>query len=385
MSNTNVKYCALTTISNSLKAFVLPSLDNLKEKGYEITVSCAEDKEFAKMMEGRFSYFPLDISRGFCLSKTLKNIYVLWRFFKKEKFDMIEYGTENIAFCASIAGFLAHVPIRIYNHWGARYVGLTGIERTVSIWIERLAAFFSTNVRQVSHRNAEMCVQERVYPKQKVKVLGKGGTIGVDFARFDLLKKQQYAVEIREQYNLSTEDFVFGFVGRIQTDKGINELISAFRRIYESDKNVYLMLVGSLDTENPIEEENLLWAKECPNVIWTGFVSDTYKYISSFDLLVHPTYREGFGMVLQEAAAVKTPIITTNIMGPGEFIEHHVTGVLVSPKSDMELYEAMMEVMHSEDKRNEYAKNCYEYTRLYFERSVMLNRIYEDREELRRR
>lgn len=380
-----IKYCALTTISNSLKAFVLPSLYNLKSNGYDVTVSCAADEQFAQMVKDDFNYYPLDISRGFNLPKTLKNIVVLSRYFRKEKFQMIEYGTENIALCAAIAGFVAGVPVRIYNHWGARYVGLSGIGRVLSIWIERIAALFSTDVRQVSHRNAEMCVKQHIYPARKVKVLGKGGTIGVDFGTFDVEKKKIYREEILKQYGLNQNVFIFGYVGRIQTDKGINELISAFKKICEVEKNVFLMLVGPIDTENPISEENMSWIRSSQNVILSGFVIDTYRYISAFDVLVHPTYREGFGMVLQEAAAVKTPIITTDIMGPGEFIQNEITGILVTPRKVSELYGAMIRMYRNEELRYLFSESCYEYTINNFKRSVMLEKILKDREELKKR
>lgn len=377
-----VKYCALTTISDSLKSFVLPSLYNLKKNGYDITVSCAKDDNFARMVRSKFNYFPLEITRGFHLSITIRNIFVLYKFFREEKFEMIEYGTENVALCAAVAGFFARIPIRIYNHWGARYVGLSGIPRIMSIWIERFAALFSTDIRQVSYRNAEMCVKDHIYPAEKVKVLGNGGTIGVDFNQFKVDKKNDYRKEVISQFNIPQNAFVFGFVGRIQPDKGVNELIIAFRKIYEENKNAYLMLVGPPDTENQIAEEKIGWAMNCPNVIFTGLVTDVHRYISTFDTMVHPTYREGFGMVLQEAAAVKTPIITTNIMGPGEFIKNNVTGILVEEKNSEQLYDAMCIMIIDAELRKRFANQCYDYTKNNFERAVMVNTILQDRELL---
>ncbi|WP_455436895.1 glycosyltransferase [Hungatella hathewayi] len=379
---TKVKYCALTTISDSLKSFVLPSLRNLKKNDYDITVSCAKDDNFARMVRDEFNYFPLEITRGFHLSTTILNIFVLYKFFRKEKFELIEYGTENVALCAAVAGFFAGVPLRIYNHWGARYVGLSGIPRIMSIWIERFAALFSTDIRQVSFKNAEMCVKDHIYSAKKVKVLGNGGTIGVDFNQFKADKKGDYRKEVILQFDIPEDSFIFGFVGRIQPDKGVNELIAAFRKIYKENKNAYLMLVGLLDIENQIEEEKKCWAESCPNVIFTGLVADVHRYMSTFDTMVHPTYREGFGMVLQEAAAVKTPIITTNIMGPGEFIKNNVTGILVEAKNSEQLYDAMRIMMTNEALRKRYANQCYEYTKNNFERAVMVNAILQDRELL---
>ena len=379
MNKQNIKYCALTTISNSLKSFVLPSLIELKKQGYEITVSCARDDNFAEMVKDEFTYFPLDISRGFHLSKTIKNIFVLWKFFRKEKFQMIEYGTENIALCASIAGFFARIPVRIYNHWGARYVGLSGFSRILSIWIERLAALFSTDVRQVSHKNAQMCVEDKIYSAKKVKVLGKGGTIGVDFSKFNFQKKGIYRKEILEQLNIPFDSKILGFIGRIQRDKGINELLTVFQKIYEEDNKLYLLLVGAMDSTNPVSVEKLEWAKKCTNVIFVGHVSDVHRYLSTFDIMVHPTYREGFGMVLQEAAALKVTIITTDIVGPGEYVLNNKTGVLVPAKNEHVLYKAIKELLENEEKCMLFAEQNYQYTLENFERSLMVERIIEDR------
>ena len=378
------KYCALTTVAASLNSFVIPAMDYLSEHGYAITLSCAQDIEFMENLEKKYTYYPLDIERGFKLKKTIYTIIDLYHFFKRESFDMIEYGTENVAFCASIAGFLARVPVRIYNHWGARYVGLNGLSRSLSIWIERLSALFSTDIRQVSYRNADMCVRRRIYSKKKVKVLGKGGTIGVDLNKFDSSLKKQYRNEIILQYKLPEASFLYGFVGRIQKDKGINELIQAFKKLVE-EYDAYLMLVGSIDDQNPIDKENMEWAQNSERVIFTGVVTDVYRYMSAFDILVHPTYREGFGMVLQEAAAVKTPIITTDIMGPGEFIQNGTTGILVQPRNKDTLYNAIEQLYRNDSELRRYAENNYQYVKDYFERSVMIRRIFEDRELLRKR
>lgn len=381
----HIKYCALTTTAGSLKSFVIPAMEKLKVHNYDVTLSCANDETFKAEINGRFHYFPIDIERGFNLKKTINNIWVLYSFFKEQEFKCVEYGTENVALPASIAAFMARVPIRIYNHWGARYVGLSGVSRLASIWIERIAAFFSTDIRQVSKLNAEMCVKQHIYSAKKVKVLGKGGTIGVDFSKFDVRKKQDYRKTIMDRHSLPKEAFIFGFVGRIQRDKGINELIEAFRKIAAKDNNAFLILVGNIDNQNPIKPEEMEWAQMSDQVIFTGFSTEIPEYVSAFDVLVHPTYREGFGMVLQEAAAVKTPIITTNIMGPGEFIQNNKTGILVNSHDSQQLYSAMQKMQLNKALREKFAEKDYEFVRRYFERSVMLQGILDDREQLIKR
>lgn len=378
----NLKCTVLTTVDISMTAFILPYVSELKKRGCSVTLICNMSDEFIEEHENDYNLINIDLDRGFNLKKTVAAYFTLRKIFKKQKFDFVEYATENIALPASMAAMVSRIPIRIYNHWGSLFSCFTGARSFICKIIEWLTALCSTDIRQVSGKNLELCVQNHLYSTKKAKVLGYGGTIGVDFSKFKIENKDGYKEEIRKQYALPEDAKLLGFVGRIQTDKGINELIEAFKRLYEEDNTCYLMLVGPIDTANPLKEENIKWAEGCPNVIFTGKVSDSYQYMSAFDILVHPTYREGFGMVLQEAAALKVPIITTNIIGPSEFITHGFNGVLVEPRDTESLYAGIKEFLSDSNKMLEYAENGYKYTLENFERSVMVNRMICDREEL---
>lgn len=374
-----IKYGLLTTVESNMRSFTLPIVENLDKDCFEAVMMCSMSKSFEEEFSREYRCIPIGIKRGFHFLNLIKTIFELRKIFVNEQFDIVQYGTENAAFCASIAAWMARVPIRIYEHWGARYVGYSGGMRFISKIIEKTAALFSTDIRQVSKKNMELCINDRLYPETKVKVLGKGGTVGVDFSKFDFHKKQEYRSSVIEEYNIPGNAFVFGFVGRIQRDKGINELIQSFKYINDAYKNVYLLVVGSIDNANPVNKDLLNWAITCEKVIFTGFVRETYRYMSAFDVMVHPTYREGFGMVLQEAAALKIPIITTDIMGPGEYICNGETGILVPARDIDALQTAMSSLMNDSESRNKYANNNFRYTLQYFERSVMINRILEDR------
>lgn len=377
-----IKYGLLTTVESNMRSFVFPIVEKLDKANYEPVMICSMSEEFEKEMMPKYRCISIGIERGFHLCNLLKTIFELKKIFKNEQFDIVQYGTENVAFCASIAAWIAKVPIRIYEHWGARYVGYKGLMRIISKIIERTAALFSTDVRQVSVRNMELCVADHIYPQNKVKVLGKGGTVGVDFSQFNLHRKTEYRDSVIKQYKIPENAFIFGFIGRIQRDKGVNELIQSFKNINEAYSNIYLLLIGAMDEMNPINKKLLDWSTANKNVIFTGFVKDTYRYLSAFDIMVHPTYREGFGMVLQEAAALKIPIITTDIMGPGEYIHNGKTGILVPPRDSESLQKAMISLMNNQDQRVFFSDNNYEYTLRNFERSIMVERILKDRKEL---
>ena len=377
------KKCAiLTTIDASMSWFMLPYAYALKKRDVDVTLICNMTESFQRKNSKDFKCISINLSRGFHCVETICVLIQLIKLFMKERFDMIEYATENVSLSASIAGWICGVPVRVYDEWGILFEGYSGLKRFIVKKLEKCIALFSTHLRQVSEKNKELGVTNKLYKAEKVVVLGKGGTIGVDLARFNFENKTVWNNSIRSTYKIPNGAIVLGFVGRIQRDKGVNELIQAYRALYEQNTNMYLMLVGFVDTANPINDENMSWASICDNVIFTGRVDDTEKYIASFDMLVHPTYREGFGMVLQEAGAMKTPIVTTNVIGPSEFIVDGWNGVLVEKGNTESLYLGIKRNLDDPVKMTTMAENCYQFTKQFFERKTMIDRMVSDRMSL---
>ena len=372
-----IKYGAFTTLAQSIRQFMLPALLYMSENGFDITIGSKYHEKEVTGFPTEFKYKELDLDRGFHLWKTIKNIFILYKFFRKEKFDIIEYGTENVSMCASIAGWMAGVPIRIYDHWGARYVGYTGFNRFLSKTIERINALFSTAVVQTSHKNLEMCVADGLYPRKKVQVIGYGGTVGADFSKFDRGQKASWGATFREKYGIPENDLVLGDVGFVRKDKGTNELLQAFLNI--NDSHLWLVFVGEIYEPDAPDKQLLEEAKKTGRVIFTGKVMDVEHYLAAYDVLVHPSYREGFGMVLQEAGAMGIPYITTNIPGPSEFGVDGKTGLLVERANTSDLEEKMKMLIANKELIQTMSEEVYKLTKDRFERSVMVKRIYEHR------
>ena len=380
--NEKIRYCALTTISLNMRSFVLPSVMHLAVNGYDVTVGCMHDDTFAQSLDGTpVKYLPLNMQRGLSLKGTLAGICQLYRFFRKERIQMVEYGTENVSFCGSIAAWLARVPVRIYNHWGARYVGYPkGFSRSFSLFVEKTCAKLSTDIRQSSELNRQMCIDDGLYKAEMVKVLGYGGTVGVDLNRFDISKRPEWNKAMRAKYGIGKDDFVFGDICWVRKDKGSNELIEAFRRLNKRD--AWLVFIGDIYNDDPVEKELMDWAQKSDRVIFTNRVLDVEHYVAGVDVLVHPSYREGLGMVLQEAGALGIPCITTDTIGPKEFGIPGKTGLLVKKADADDLYEKMLYFYEDRTRLESFSKATYEMVKERYERGVMVQRILEDRDSL---
>ncbi len=378
------KLCIITTVPGTLRSFVVPTAEYLyKECGYDITLICTNDDEFAASLPEYIRYIPVKMSRGIDFTAP-GSIWNFIKIFKREKFDLVQYATPNASFYASIAARICRVPIRLYCQWGIRYVGLSGKSRKIFKLFEAIVCKNSTHIRSVSPKNLEFAISEGLYSSSKAKVIGNGGTIGVDLNAFDIENKAFYRKEIRDKYNLSDNETVFGFVGRFSRDKGCGELLRAFKKISEEREDVRLMLVGRREDPAGISEELVRWAEESPKVIFSGRITkeEIKKYYSAIDILTHPSYREGFGMVLQEAGALGVPMITTRITGASEVMEEGKSCLLAEPRNAEDLEEKMLTLLMGKELAENLGNAAYERTKTFYARPVMLQNQKMDYMEL---
>ncbi len=377
------KICFITTVSVTLKTFVLAQAEYFKQQhpDWEIYFICDMDENFAASLPEYINYIPIKMGRGISISG-VSAVCSLIKIFGREKFDLIQYATPNAAFYASIAGKLTGVKNTLYCQWGIRYVGFSGIPRKIFKLIEKITCTASKYINAVSPKNKDFAVNEKLYSADKATVVGRGGTIGVDLANYDISLKQKNRKEIRADLGIADE-FVIGFVGRLSRDKGTAELLSAVKEL-EKSVPIKLLCIGVNEIGNEISEELINWAQSSDSVIFTGHKNnlEVVKYYSAMDVYVHPSYREGFGMVLQEAGAMATPIITTDIPGASEVFENGISCMLVPPKDTEALITLIVELIKDDSKRLNIGLKAREQTEKYYARDVMLKQQLARYEEI---
>ncbi len=369
--NRQVKLCAITTISKTMDWFIIDNMRNLAQNGYEITLISNMDEDFVARNSDFAKCIDVKMSRGTKSLDTIKMPFRLRKIFKREKFDVIYYMTPNAAFYASVGGMLAGIKHRVYGQSGIRYVSLKGIKRLIFKTVEKITCMCSTTIRSQSPKNMQFAIDEGLCKKDKISVVGIGGTTGVSLAACDKIDKAATKKQFKEKYKIPDNAFVYGFVGRINRDKGVGELIEAFLKL---DTDAYLVLVGMRDEKNLPDLSALQKAENSDRIIFTGNVppSEVYNYMAMFDMIIHPTYREGFGKVLQEAMGMGLPIITTDVPGPSEVVEKDVSGLLV-PHKNVELLSEKMQLLYDDASlREKLSQNGRKRAEKYFDRPIML-------------
>ncbi len=325
------KICFVTTISTTIKAFLLEFADYLTNNcDFDVTFICNTDPQMQKFCNSKIHYIPVPMKRGFGYDG-LKVINQLTKIFKEQNFDIVQYSTPNAALYASIASKMAGIKVRLYCQWGIRYMGMSGIGRFLMKAAERITCNCSTYIESESHSLMKFSLSEGLYSPNRACVIWNGSVCGVNLNKFQIKNREKWRREFRLKLNIADDDIVFGYVGRITRDKGINELLESFKSVL-SEKKAKLLLVGDFDNEGTIRQDLREWAQSNKNVIFVGWTNEVAKYYCAMDVFMSLSYREGFGLVVIEAAAMGLPGIVTDVPGQIDTIEDFKTGIQVPAK-----------------------------------------------------
>lgn len=375
------KICFCTTIPLTIRAFILKTAEYLhRHTDWDISFICSYDEAFAESLPDYLHYYPVDMKRGISFDG-VKVIRQMEEIFKRERFDLVQYSTPNASLYASIAAKKAKIPVRLYCQWGMVFTGFSGTKRKLFKKEEKIVCKNSTWIEPDSKSNLEFARSEGLYTADKSSVVWNGSACGIDLDKFDIKQKEQFRRFIREKYNIPDDAFVYIFVGRVKRDKGINELLEAYRKSSEKRPS-YLFVLGRNEIEEGVDKALYDWSCSQENIIYTGEVSDVEKYLSASDCYILPSYREGFGMSVIEAQAMGVPVIITDIPGPVDGIKKDETGLIVPKQNADALADAMEKLYDDNELRERFGKAGHEHVKNNFDQQKFFERLVEDRKRL---
>ena len=374
------KLLRITTADISLNGLLKGQLKYLNQF-FEV-VGVAADTGKLKTVSEREGIRVVDIPmhREISLGADLKCLWLLYRLFRKERPEIVHANTPKGSLLSMIAAKLARVPHRLYLVTGLRYQGANGWLRRILMTMERITCFCATKVIPEGQGVKQILIQDHI-TRKPLQVIHNGNINGIDTSYFSPEAVDISREQMRQQLQLTDEDFAFIFIGRIVRDKGMNELAQAMRKLQESHPQCKLILVGRFETElDPLADGNEDFFKQSPNVRFVGYQSDVRPYLLAADALVFPSYREGFPNVVLQAGAMKLPSIVTDINGCNEIIQNGINGVIIPPRDKESLINAMITFMESPEKIKKMAAQTRPLiTSRYEQRDVWeaLRKMYE--------
>ena len=320
----------------------------------------------------------IEMTRQITPMQDLKSVYELYRFFKKEKPLIVHTHTPKAGTVGMLAAKLAGVPHRFHTIAGLPLMEAVGGKRKVLNLVEKMTYACATKIYPNSFGLKEIILKEQFCKPEKLKVIGNGSSNGIDTSYFDSSHFSEIQNKtLQQELTIPKDDFVFVFVGRLVGDKGINELVEAFKML--AKPNVKLLLVGPYEQElDPLLSQTLDQIKSNPNIVEVGFQQDVRPYFAIADALVFPSYREGFPNVVMQAGAMGLPSIVTDINGCNEIIIENENGLIIPVKNIAAIREAMYKMIEDQELLSHLKSNARKRIVKNYEQKVVWNAILQE-------
>jgi len=347
------KICIVATVPFVLRWFMTPHIQILS-KEYKVTlVSNGTEKEVSDLLCENVTFIPLDIERKISVKKDISALIKLYRIFKINKFDCVHSITPKSGLLTMLAGKFACIPQRFHIFTGQVWANKKGISRFALKQIDKLLSFSSTKILADSHSQRLFLIENKVVNESKIEVLAEGSAAGVNINRFKF--KADKRKELRIKNNIPVDSVVFLFLGRLTYDKGLMDLSESFESIASNHDSYHLLIVGP--DEDGLENVFESLGKKFPGRIHrVGFTNSPENYMCVADIFCLPSYREGFGSAIIEAAAIGIPTIASRIYGISDAVEDGYTGILHEPGNISELTTAMLNLASNKGSRETMGK-----------------------------
>lgn len=332
----------ITTVPLSLRTFLTGQARHMNENGFSIhgVSSSGVDLERFRRSEG-VPVHVVEMTRRVSPMRDMVALVRLWFTIREIGPTIVHAHTPKGGLLGMLAASLAGVPVRIYHIRGMPHATASGLRRLFLLLAERVSCGLAHRVLAVSRSMRDIAVHDRLCRPDKIRVLLGGSGNGVDVDGRFRPPDATASATVKAELGIPVEARVIGFVGRLGREKGVRELAAAWEKLREDYQDLYLLLVGEHEIEDPLPGWLLDWLRVDPRVRITGWVPDASRYYGAMDVVALPSYREGMPNVALEAAATERPIVAARVPGCADAVVDGSTGTLVEVRDARALCEGL--------------------------------------------
>ena len=320
------------------------TIKRLIGKGYSVVCISPFDEYSKELMDLGCEYYDLEMqNKGTNPFKDIKTfLKLLFIYLKLKPFAAFHFTVKNNIF-GTWAGLISNTPsINNVSGLGTAFIR-DGLISIVVRLLYKCSQPFAHRVYCQNPEDFDLLIDKKLVNKDKLFLLPGSG---VDLKRFN-------SDSVKYSKN---EQFTFLYVGRILADKGLFELIKAYKNLKIKKINCELWICGILNAENisSISKTQIEDLKDIPGIRWLDqekYIENIYKQV---DCVVLPSYREGMPKTLLEAGSMGLPSVATNVPGCRNIIQDNVNGFLCRAKDARDLEQAMTKALNLS--KNEYEK-----------------------------
>ena len=346
-----------------------PHIAMLAEQYEVMLIANGTEQEFSSILNKHVRFIPINIARKVSLWQDMEALFHLHRIFRKERFDVVHSLMPKTALLAMLAAFVAGVPHRIHTFTGQVWANKTGAVRFGLKMLDKLIGKCATGLLTDSLSQRQFLLDQHVAEADKIIVLGNGSVCGVDVERFK--PNIEIRNQIRADLGIPENAVVYLFLGRLNKDKGVQDLAHAFAALADDISNAHLLVVGPDEGGMDMMLQHIL--DKCLGQFHrVGFTNEPENYMACADVFCLPSYREGFGSAVIEAAAVGVPAVASNIYGLADAVKDGETGILHQPKNIQEIEQALLTLTHDKELRQRMSRQAMARVHTFFSTDVIV-------------
>jgi len=342
----------VTALGLSARCFLQPHFRALMAEGYDVVLVTSDDEDARVVVRNTgVRHMPIHIKQHIAPLSDLVSLWQMLCALRRLKPSLVHAHMTKAGLLGSLAAWICRVPLRVYHNHGMAMLSSAGARRLLLTWIEWAANRLATHVVFCGESTRAAALTSGVALPGKARVLGDGTISGVDTERFVPDPTGRRRAAQRKAWNVADEAVVVGFVGRIVPHKGVVTLMEAWRRMGPATRRTArLLMLGGFGDPGL---EKMVAAAEADDISvrYVGWCEDMVSAYDAMDLLVLPSWHEGFPYSLLEAECMGLPVITTRVTGNVDAVRDECTGLLVPVRDPGALADAMTRLIRSEEDR----------------------------------
>lgn len=364
------RLCVVSTTPLVVHFFIRPHLVALAEH-YDVTLVLNQNNDsYSAPLDLPVRMVSMGIMRNIAPWRDLISLWHLYHLFRQERFDQIWAVVPKAGLLSMVAGLAAGIRSRVFIFQGEVWATRRGFARMALKAIDRLIAWCSTDVLAVSLSEQDLLEREKIVPPGRLTVLGAGSICGVDLTRF--APNPAVRQRIREDLNIPADAVMALYLGRLKEEKGVIELVTAFART-NTQTPLYLVFVGP-DEANITQRLQSMMPGIESRVRMLGYTAQPEHFMAAADFICLPSHREGFGMVVVEAAAAGAPAIGSKVTGVVDAIVENVTGLQFPVKDIGQISLAMARMTDDTELRRRLGQAAQARVAQLFEQGAVVQR-----------
>ena len=353
------KIAILASIPFFIKAHLDQHIFYLAKKNYKITIITKTDSIINRYRNRKnIQIIHINFKRKISIFNDILCLFKLFYIFIINRFDIIHSYTPKVGLLTSISSKLSFNKNRIHTFTGQHWINDKKYKKKLYMFFDWLIIKLNSNCYADSFSQITFLINKGICKENDIHVINNGSVGGVDFNTFN--KELYNSSKIKHDLGISLNLKVIIFVGRVNKDKGIFNLINSIINLNTKSHKYCLLIIGPLDIKNSEEKENFYKIKKkYPNIIkYYNYSDNISKYLSVSDLFCLPSTREGFGTSVIEAAAMKVPVLVSDIYGLNEIVNKN-NGYLLDNINEKEIETKIEYIFQDNNKKKLFIENLY--------------------------